>query len=41
MYMVQDGLQVSVQAVAEEQPGVIEHLASCTVGGSNTRKEEN
>lgn len=40
MYMEQDGLQVSVEAVAEEQPGVIEHLAGCTVGGSDTGKED-
>lgn len=40
MYMVQNGLQVSVQAMAEEQPGVIQHLAGYTIGGSNPRRKE-
>lgn len=40
MYVVQNGLQVSIQAVAEEQPRVIQHLAGCTVGVCSPRRKE-
>lgn len=41
MYMVQEGLQVIVQAVVEEQPGVIQHLACLTIGGGGPGRKEN